>query len=183
MISSVHDRATSPERGQLKESRRFGFLLKDVTRLYVQRFEQHAASLGLTLAQCRTLMRLADHEGVSQVRLAQLTDLEPMALVRILDRMESEGWLERRNDPRDRRVHCLFLTGKAKPRLEDIRRVIDVTWGEAFTGVAKRQGDMLMELLDTIRGNFLALSPESSDEAPPPRRSGARGVEKVAGRS
>ena len=62
---------------RMKVRRRFGFLLKDVTRLYVQRFEQHAAALGLTLAQCKALMRLADCEGVSQVRLAELTDLEP----------------------------------------------------------------------------------------------------------
>src|ERR1700761_7177992 len=112
----------------MKESRRFGFLLKDVTSLYVQRFEQHAATLGLTLAQCKALMRLADCGGVSQVRLAELTDLDPMTLVRILDRMESEGWLERRKDPRDRRVHCLYLTTEAKPLLDDIRHLIDVTW-------------------------------------------------------
>jgi MarR family transcriptional regulator, transcriptional regulator for hemolysin len=166
----------------LKESRRFGFLLKDVTRLYVQRFERHAASLGLTLAQCRTLIRLADHEGVSQVRLAELTDLEPMALVRILDRMESEGWLERRGDPHDRRVRCLYLTGKAKPRLEDIRRVMDVTLSDAFSGIAKRQSDVLLELLDKVRGNLLALSPENPDEASAPRRGAARGVAKAAGK-
>jgi MarR family transcriptional regulator, transcriptional regulator for hemolysin len=180
MISFVNE--WDSERGGLKESRRFGFLLKDVTRLYVQRFEQHAASLGLTLAQCRTLMRLADHEGVSQVRLAELTDLEPMALVRILDRMESEGWLERRGDPHDRRVRCLYLTGKAKPRLDDIRRVMDVTLSDAFCGIAKRQSDVLTELLDRVRSNLLALSPESPDEAPAPRRGAARGVGKAVGK-
>jgi MarR family transcriptional regulator for hemolysin len=168
----------------LKETRRFGFLLKDVTRLYVERFEEHAASLGLTLAQCRTLIRLADHEGVSQVRLAELTDLEPMALVRILDRMESEGWLERRSDPRDRRVRCLYLTSKAKPRLEDIRRVIDLTWGEAFAGIPKRQSDVVIGLLDAVRSNFLAVSPPSSG-APPPvarRSAGSRGIDRVGGK-
>jgi MarR family transcriptional regulator for hemolysin len=145
--------------GRLRESRRFGFLLKDVTRLYVQRFEQHAAALGLTIAQCRALMRLADCEGVSQVRLAELTDLDPMALVRILDRMESEGWLERRRDPRDRRVRCLYLTSEAKPLLDDIKHLIDVTWEEAFAGIPKQKSELVMELLDTVRGNFIALGP------------------------
>src|SRR3984885_4741365 len=91
---------------RLKESRRFGFLLKDVSRLYVQRFEQHAASLGLTLAQCKALMRLVDCEGVSQVRLGGFTDVDPMTLVRILDRMEGEGWLERRKGSRARGGGC-----------------------------------------------------------------------------
>jgi MarR family transcriptional regulator, transcriptional regulator for hemolysin len=143
----------------MKESRRFGFMLKDVTRLYAERFEQHAASLGLTLLQCRALVHLADNEGVSQVRLAELTDLEPMTLVRILDRMEGMGWLERRADPRDRRVHCLYLTGKARPLLDDIRRLMDVIWGEAFAGVPKRQSDLLMELLEKVRSNFMTLAP------------------------
>jgi MarR family transcriptional regulator, transcriptional regulator for hemolysin len=143
----------------MKESRRFGFLLRDVTRMYAERFEQHAASLGLTLAQCKTLMRLAENEGASQVRLAELTDLEPMTLVRLLDRMEAEGWLERRSDPRDRRVHCLYLTGKAKPLLDDIRQLMDVTWGEAFTGIPKRQSELLTELLERVHDNFTALGP------------------------
>jgi MarR family transcriptional regulator, transcriptional regulator for hemolysin len=144
---------------RLRDSRRFGFLLRDVTRLYVQRFEQHAASLGLTIAQCKALMRLADCEGVSQVRLAELTDIDPMTLVRILDRMESEGWLERRKDPHDRRVRCLYLTSEAKPLLDDIRHLIDAMWEEAFAGIPKQKSEMVMELLDTVRGNFMSLDP------------------------
>ena len=157
---------------RLRESRRFGFLLRDVTRLYVQRFEQHAASLGLTLAQCKALMRLADCEGVTQVRLAELTDVDPMTLVRILDRMEAEGWLERRKDPRDRRVRCLYLTGEAKPLLDDIKHVIDVMWEEAFAGISKQKSELVMELLDTVRGNFMALDPLPAVAASMARRNG-----------
>jgi MarR family transcriptional regulator for hemolysin len=170
---------------RLKESRRFGFLLKDVTRLYVQRFEQHAAALGLTLAQCKALMRLADCEGVSQVRLAELTDLDPMTLVRILDRMEAEGWLERRRDPRDRRVRCLYLTAKAKPLLDDIRGLIDATWEEAFAGIPKPKSDLVMELLDTVRSNFIALETQpAAGAAPLARRSvGARPAARAPAKS
>ena len=169
---------------RLKESRRFGFLLRDVTRLYVQRFEQHAAALGLTLAQCKALMRLADCEGVSQVRLSELTDLDPMTLVRILDRMESEGWLERRKDPRDRRVRCLYLTSKAKPLLDDIRGLIDVVWEEAFAGISKQKSELVMELLDTVRGNFIALVPLPAPAAVPMARRNAGGrTARAAGKS
>ncbi len=141
----------------MKLSRRFGFILKDVNSLYVQRFEQHAASLGLTLPQCRTLIRLADNEGVSQVKLAELTDLDPMALVRILDRMEAEGLLERRSDPRDRRVRCLYLTSNGKPLLEDIRRLMDLTWADAFSGISKDKREMVAMVLDRVQGNLAAL--------------------------
>jgi len=171
--------------GRLRESRRFGFLLKDVSRLYVQRFEQHAAALGLTIAQCKALMRLADCEGVSQVRLAELTDLDPMTLVRILDRMESEGWLERRRDPRDRRVRCLYLTSEAKPLLDDVKHLIDVTWDEAFANIPKQKSELVMELLDTVRDNFIALDPLPAPAAASlaRRNGGGRTAARAAGKS
>lgn len=157
----------------MKLSRRFGFILRDVNQLYVQRFEQHAASLGLTLPQCRTLIRLAENEGVSQVKLAELTDLEPMTLVRILDRMESEGWLERRSDPRDRRVRCLYLTAKGKPLLEDIRRLMDLTWADAFLGISKDKSEMVTEVLDRVRRNLGAAAPLPAAIVPALRNRGA----------
>src|SRR5450759_1266799 len=79
--------------------RHFGFLLKDVSRLYSRNFERHATELNLTLAQCKVLSYLQRNEGISQVRLAYLTDTDPMTLVRILDRMERDGLIERRPDP------------------------------------------------------------------------------------
>jgi MarR family transcriptional regulator, transcriptional regulator for hemolysin len=155
--------------GRIKDSKNLGLMLRDVGRLYVRRFEQHAESLGLTLPQCTALMRLANNEGVSQVRLAELTDLEPMTLLRILDRMESEGWLERRSDPRDRRIRCLFLTPRAKPLLDDIFRLIELTRREAVAGIPKRQGDLLLKSLDMIRSNFIALGPlPAAGTLPPP---------------
>lgn len=184
MISSVNDRRLIPGGAALKVSRRFGFILRDVSRLYVERFEQHAASLGLTLLQCRALVRLSEGEGVSQVKLAELTDLEPMALVRILDRMEAEGWLERRIDPRDRRVRCLYLTRKAKPLLEDIRRLMDLTWGDAFAGIPKSKSELLTELLDTVRSNLMALAPVPAILPSVARRAaGGREAERAAAKS
>ena len=84
------------------------------------------AALGLTLPQCKALVYLAEHEGISQVQLAELTDIEPMTLVRILDRMESDGWLERRNDPADRRARRLYLKPEGKALVDDIWHLVDL---------------------------------------------------------
>jgi MarR family len=77
--------------------RYFGFLLKDISRLHSKNFERHSVTLTLTLtlAQCKVLPHLQRNEGVSQVRLAELADTDPMTLVRFLDRMERDGWVER----------------------------------------------------------------------------------------
>jgi MarR family transcriptional regulator, transcriptional regulator for hemolysin len=139
--------------------RSFGFVLKDASRLYVQRFEERARSLGCTLPQCKVLIYLAKNEGVSQARLGELTEIEPMSLVRILDHMESEGWLERRPDPVDRRARRLYTKSKSKFVLDDIWSVADAVRGEAFAGISRQQAKLLITLLDKIRENILSLEP------------------------
>jgi DNA-binding MarR family transcriptional regulator len=143
----------------VKSLKTFGFLLKDVSRLYVRRFEQRAGVLGMTLPQCRALVYLAMHEGLSQVRLAELTDIEPMTLVRILDRMEADGWLERRIDPADRRARRLHLKAKAKPLVDTIWTLAELTREEAFSGLSKKQAEALIASLDRVCSNFGALEP------------------------
>jgi MarR family transcriptional regulator, transcriptional regulator for hemolysin len=139
--------------------RSFGFLLRDVSRLYVRRFEQRAAVLGLTLPQCRVLVYLALHEGLSQARLAELTDVEPMTLVRILDCMESDGLLERRVDTADRRARLVFLKAKAKPLVDHIWELGDTTREEAFDGIPGKQARVLLTMLDQVRNNLATLEP------------------------
>ena len=140
-------------------TRTFGFLLKDTCRLYVERFEQRAGALGLTLPQCRVLVYLAEHEGISQAQLAELTDLEPMTLVRTLDCLESYGRLERRNDPADRRARRLYLKPKGKSLVDDIWHLVDLTRREAFAGIPRKHADLMIELLEKIQSNFASLEP------------------------
>lgn len=139
--------------------RTFGFLLKEVSDQYVQRFEQRAGALGLTLPQCSLLVYLTSHAGVSQTRLAELTGIQPMTLVRILDRMESDGWLERRNHPTDRRARCLYPRVKSKSLLNDICYLADLTRREAFAGIPRMQADLVIALLEKIGSNFASLEP------------------------
>ena len=137
--------------------RNFGFLLKDLSRRYVQRFEVRAREISLNLAQCKVLVRLEKNEGASQARLAELTEVDAMTMVRILDRMEADGLLERRPDPADRRARCLYLTPKAKPRLEQIWRMSDATRAEVFAGVGKDERDVLIDVLERIHANLCRL--------------------------
>jgi MarR family transcriptional regulator for hemolysin len=145
--------------------RNFGFLLKDVSRRYVLRFEQRARGISLTLPQCKALVRLEKNEGVSQARLAELAEVEPMTMVRILDRMEADGLLERRPDPSDRRARCLYLTGKAKPLLDEIWRLSELTRAETFAGISRRDREEFMGLLERMHANVCALEGQPIDAA------------------
>jgi MarR family transcriptional regulator for hemolysin len=166
----------------LNQLRTFGFLLKETSRLYVQRFEQRACALGLTLPQCKTLVYLADHEGISQAQLAELTDLEPMTLVRTLDCLESHGWLERRSDPADRRARRLYLKAKARPFVDDIWRLVDLTRREAFADIPRKHADLMIELLEKVRSNFASLEPLQPAPAVATLQSGRAGTGAVRSR-
>jgi DNA-binding PadR family transcriptional regulator len=93
------------------------------------------------------------------VQLAELTELEPMTLVQVLGRMESDGWLERRDDPADRRARCLYLTPKGKPLVDEIWHLADLTRREALAGIPKKHADLMFELLEKIQSNFTSLEP------------------------
>jgi DNA-binding MarR family transcriptional regulator len=137
--------------------RNFGFLLKELSRRYTLRFEVRAREISLNLAQAKILVRLEKNEGVSQARLAELAEVEPMTMVRLLDRMEADGWLERRPDPADRRARCLYLTAKAKPILSEIWRLIEETRAELFAGVSKAERDLFMTVLERLHDNISQL--------------------------
>ena len=137
----------------------FGFLLHDVTRLYKRRFEQRSAQLSLTLFQCKTLSLLARNEGISQRQLADLADIDAMSIVRILDRMEADGWVERRADPQDRRARRLAITAKVRPILDQILEMGTATRTEVLAGLNLEQRDQLVALLEKCHGNLQGLRP------------------------
>ena len=145
--------------------RNFGFLLKDVTRRYVLRFEERAREISLTLSQCKALVRLEAHQGVNQVQLAALADVEPMTMVRILDRMQADGLLERRPDPADRRARLLYLTPKAKPFLDEIWRLSALTRAEAFAGIGRQDRDAFVGVLERVHANLCAFEPGAAGVA------------------
>jgi len=140
--------------------RNFGFILKNLERLYTKRFEALAQELSLTLSQCKALFQLSRNEGISQKRLAEIAEIEPMTLVRILDRMESDGWVERRPDPNDRRARTLYVTSGATPILEQIDKLSAQMRAEALAGLSAEQRNQLMGLLEHVYQNLLATKVE-----------------------
>ena len=136
--------------------RNFGFILKNLERLYTKRFELLAQESSLTLPQCKALFHLSRNEGISQKRLAELAEVEPMTLVRILDRMESDGWVERRPDPNDRRARTLYVRSGATPILEQIDKLSAQMRSDALAGLNAEQRNQLMGLLEHVYQNLLS---------------------------
>jgi DNA-binding MarR family transcriptional regulator len=141
--------------------RSFGFLVHDVARLFGRRFNQRAILfLGLTRAQCKVLGYLARNEGINQAGLADLLEIRPMTLVRQIDRMEEQGWIERQPDPADRRARRLVLTDKARPILARVLDLSNEVRAEAFAGLSEVEGRRLIGLLGRVHGNLSERVPQ-----------------------
>src|SRR5579862_5215886 len=138
--------------------RNLGFLMRDVSRLYAKYFERDAHELNLTLPQCKVLGQLSRNEGISQAQLAELTITDPMTLVRILDRMQQDQWIERRPDPADRRAHRLYLRDTARPVLNRMWNIADQVRDDALVSLNTTEREQLMGMLERLHGTLTALA-------------------------
>jgi DNA-binding MarR family transcriptional regulator len=139
--------------------RSFGFLLHDVARLLRKKFDQRARALGLSRSQWQVLVHLSRHEGINQSGLAEILEIENITLGRLVDRLEEAGWVERRPDPRDRRVRLLYMTEKVAPVMESMRELAEMTRNEALEGLKPGEREALIDTLTHIRANLSERSP------------------------
>jgi MarR family transcriptional regulator, transcriptional regulator for hemolysin len=133
---------------------KLGFLLHDVARLLRKRFEQNARGSGLTRSQWQVLAYLSQNDGINQSGLAELLDVEPITLGRIVDKLETLGLLERYPHPTDRRIHLLRLTPAAHPKLMQLHALGDITRGEALAGVTEADRTRLLKTLQALKANL-----------------------------
>jgi MarR family transcriptional regulator, transcriptional regulator for hemolysin len=135
-----------------------GHRLHAVARLIRRRFERSVRQAGLpiTRLQAALMIRIARNPGLSQTVVAADLDIEPIALVRMLDRLHEEGLVERRAHPTDRRVRTLWLTPLAWPVVNRILEINLVVREEALAGLSPAARDMLITTLDHMRNNLAA---------------------------
>lgn len=133
---------------------RLGFLIHDVQRLMRKRFEARARGLGLSSAQWRLMVRVAKEEGITQARLAELLEIEPISVSRLVDRMEEGGWIERRSDAADRRVRMIFPTAKASEAYAEVKSLAAEVYEVSLTGVAPEDRRVLIKGLEAMVENL-----------------------------
>ena len=116
-------------------------------------FDRMAVGLGVTRAQWKVLFRLTRQPGMRQVELADMLDIEPITLCRIVDRLEESGLVERTHDPADRRAWRLQVTPKAEPLIEKLKAVGAELVGQAFAGIDPNDIETMRQVLARVREN------------------------------
>ena len=132
-----------------------GFLLHDVARLLKKRLEQHSRRSGLTRSQWQILAYLEQNEGINQKGLAELLDIEPITLGRIVNKLEALRLIKRNPHPTDRRRWLLHLMPAAGSRLEQAGEYGDVTRREALAGVSDADRQCLLKTLAAMKANLI----------------------------
>ena len=131
-----------------------GSVISDVSRLMRRGFDARARGIGVTRPQWQVLTTLARNEGVNQGRLAELLDVEPITVCRMLDRLQEGDLVERRADPADRRSWRLFLTVKARDLLAELRPLAEAMLDEALDGLSEDERIVLRAMLERMRANL-----------------------------
>jgi DNA-binding MarR family transcriptional regulator len=124
-------------------------------------YDRRASELGVTRAQWRVLAWLSREPGLRQIDLADKLDVEAITLCRIIDRLEEAGLVERQRDPEDRRAWRLQVTEKAKPVVEDLKRLATELAQTAFAGLGEGGTEEMRASLKRIRGNLCAAMTKS----------------------
>jgi MarR family transcriptional regulator, transcriptional regulator for hemolysin len=135
-------------------NREFAFTLNDVARMLRTYADHKAAQFGITRAQWAVLVRLDRSEGLKQSELAEMLDLQPISLTRLLDKLCDSGLIERRADPVDRRAKRLFLTPAARPLLEKLGDLGEAMMETALAGVEREKVERMVAQLEIVKENL-----------------------------
>lgn len=135
----------------------FGYLLNDVTLLFRKHFDRRAVKFGLTRAQWRATKMLFHRPGLRQTELAEFLEMEPIAVGRVIDRLQSAGFVERRPDPKDRRAWRLYTTEQAHEVVDDMERIGRGLRRDATDGIDREDMAQMIAVLNRIKENLQSL--------------------------
>jgi MarR family transcriptional regulator for hemolysin len=137
-----------------QNNRELAFVINDVARLLRTFADHEAGRFGMTRAKWAVLARLDRFEGLKQTELAEMLDLQPITLTRLLDGLADNGLIERRPDPDDRRAKRLFLTPAARPLLEHLTALGEDLMATALAGLEPSELDALLGRLVIVKENL-----------------------------
>jgi MarR family transcriptional regulator for hemolysin len=132
------------------------FLLHDVARQMRLDADRRARVHGMTRAQWVILVRLDRQPGLSQKELAEILEVEPITVARLIDRLEERSMVERRDDPSDRRIWRLHLRPAARPVLDDMAIERASMLAAVSAGIDPAVLETTMDALGKMKANIAA---------------------------
>jgi MarR family transcriptional regulator for hemolysin len=149
---------------QMSVQRQIAFEIIDVARMLKTYSDQSARQFGISRAQWAVLVRLERSEGLKQSELADVLDLQPISLTRLLDRLADSGLIERRPDPNDRRANRLYLMPAARPLLAKLSNLGHSMMDTVLESLDAEQTEHLLRYLGVMRDNLRTAISRNANE-------------------
>ncbi len=134
--------------------RQIALRLTILARMLRSDFDRHVDRVGLTRSQWSLIATAARRPGSTQRQIAELLEMSEASAGRLIDRLEVDGLLERRELEGDRRARAVFLTEAANPLLEKMSRMARSREECWFRGLNEDQLEQLSGLLETLYNNM-----------------------------
>ena len=131
----------------------FLFTLGELHRLLRAYADKEAARFGITRAQWAVLAKVERSEGMKQTELAELLEMQPITLTRLIDKLCGAGWIERRSDATDRRVNRLYLRKAGRALLGKMSGLKSELTATALEGINPADAHRLLSQLEQIKEN------------------------------
>ncbi len=135
-----------------------GYVISDMARLIRTVFDRRVRDIGLTRAQWLVLTRLYRRPGASQTELADMLEIDRASAGRMIDRMQKNGWVERRDDIEDRRIYRLYLTPEARKAHKAMWAIAEATVDDALAPLSEKERDQFTRLAARVKGRLQTLA-------------------------
>ena len=144
----------------------FLFTMGELYRLIRLYADKEAARYGITRAQWAVLAKVERAEGMKQTELAELMEMQPITLTRLIDKLCDAGFIERRSDATDRRVNRLYLRKAARPLLGKLSGLRSEITATAMEGISPADAHRLLAQLEEIKENVRSAIQTPAGEPP-----------------
>src|SRR3954462_3931656 len=129
------------------------FTVGELARMIRAYADKQASRYGITRAQWAVLAKVERSEGLKQSELAELLEMQPITLTRLIDRLCENGWIERRGDETDRRVNRLYLRKAARPLLGKLSGLRSELTAASLEGIGPADAHRMLAQLEAIKEN------------------------------
>lgn len=137
--------------------------IHEISLMISRIFNRRVKDVGLTRVQWQALYLLYSRDGLTQTELADSLAMAKPPLGKVVDRLEEEGWVERRDDPTDRRANRVFLTEKVAPLIPELELLVDEIGAIAMNEISQADRITLVSLLEAVHTNLSAAAESNSD--------------------
>ncbi len=151
----------------ISEERYLGYLISDAARLQRTVFDRRVRKLGFTRSQWLVLGRLGRQPGVSQSELAELLEVEKATAGRLIDRLEKNGWIERRTDEADRRIKRIYMTERGKKAHDTIGPIAEAMLEEELLSLTEAERKLLTDLMINVKRQLQQMLQKNTHAAAP----------------